>query len=147
MSDLIYDPGKLNREKTHCPQSHEYTEENTYINPSGSRQCRTCRLAAHERWIQQNPESRQDIVRRANLKRQYNLTIEQYDEMLSAQDGRCAGCGNSHPGNKTGVFFVDHCHTTGKVRGLLCLGCNSALGHIKDDIETLKQLIKYLEEN
>ena len=63
--------------------------------------------------------------RASGLKTKYNITIEQYDEMLDAQGGGCAICGVK-PTNKR--LAVDHCHTTGKVRGILCTGCNTGLG-------------------
>jgi hypothetical protein len=58
---------------------------------------------------------------------------------------RCAICGSEETNNiKTNKMYVDHCHETGKVRGLLCNGCNSGLGHFKDSINNLKLAIEYL---
>ena len=84
--------------------------------------------------------------RKAHLKRTYGLTQEDYDTLLSTQKYRCAGCATNHADNTHERLFIDHCHTTGKVRGLLCHGCNIALGSIKDSIETLNNLIAYLRK-
>jgi hypothetical protein len=78
--------------------------------------------------------------RRELMLRRYGLTGESYDRLLAEQDGKCASC--FRPSAKR--LHVDHCHETGKVRGLLCGNCNSALGHAKDDIDRLRLLIDYL---
>lgn len=79
--------------------------------------------------------------RRARAFARYGLTAEQYDQMLADQDSRCAACG-CEQGKRP--FHVDHCHATGQIRGLLCMNCNSALGHAKDDVQRLRSLIDYL---
>ena len=63
--------------------------------------------------------------------------------MLLAQDNRCAACNDALIGRS----HLDHCHTTGKIRGILCSGCNIALGHARDDVSRLRLLIAYLEKN
>jgi hypothetical protein len=84
------------------------------------------------------------INRRRNLKREYGLTLEDYDKMLKVQNGKCAICNGENPIYK-GNLCVDHCHTTGKIRGLLCHSCNLTLGYMKDSKDRLKNAIKYLE--
>lgn len=88
---------------------------------------------------------RQENGRRDWLKR-YGLTVEQYDEMLAAQSGCCAICESSNPKGRAGspYFQVDHCHSTGRVRGLLCGPCNSGLGSFGDDPEVLMKAVAYL---
>ena len=77
----------------------------------------------------------------------YGITLDDYDRMLTSQNNRCAICNNTSTGRKgTKYFAVDHCHTTGKVRGLLCHGCNAGIGYMKDDIELLEKAIAYLRE-
>lgn len=85
--------------------------------------------------------SRRSSRRRRTLA-QYGLTVEDYQAMFDSQDGKCSTC--DHIANRQ-VLEVDHDHQTGLVRGLLCRGCNSALGAIDDNIQTLRNLIKYLE--
>jgi hypothetical protein len=74
-----------------------------------------------------------------NLKRYEGMTIEVWDEMLIAQSGRCAICNDPMT-----LPHVDHCHATGKVRGLLCPSCNKGLGHMRDDIENILRAAAYL---
>lgn len=76
----------------------------------------------------------------------YGISIEDYNTLLIAQGGFCAGCGIEHKKAIRGKLFVDHCHTSGKVRGLLCQKCNTALGMINDNVDTLISLINYLKE-
>ena len=81
-----------------------------------------------------------------NLKRSYGLTLIQYNELFKAQNGLCLGC-FKHQSQFNHRLFVDHCHKTGKVRGLLCSSCNRALGGVHDVPETLRRLADYLERN
>jgi len=84
----------------------------------------------------------------AEIKRRYGCTLEQYNEMLVAQGGRCAVSGTLHnPAEKKGRLYVDHDHKTGKVRQLLCGACNSLLGYAEDKIETLEAAIAYLKKH
>lgn len=77
--------------------------------------------------------------------KQYGITIEQYDEMLRAQNNSCAICKTDTPGGR-GRWAVDHCHSTGRVRGLLCASCNLGLGHFKDNQAFLAEAISYLNK-
>ena len=84
------------------------------------------------------------------LKKAYGITLEQYEELLSKQDGKCSICGIDNNGkyrNKPRAFAVDHCHNTGKVRGLLCSDCNTGIGLLKDNVNYLESAIKYLNKN
>ena len=77
----------------------------------------------------------------------YGLTQEDYNTLLKKQEYKCFSCGKAHGTFKTDRLFIDHCHDTGKVRGLLCHDCNVALGAATDNIETLRNLIKFLENH
>lgn len=78
----------------------------------------------------------------------YGLTPDDYIEILEKQNNVCAICGCEEQNAKhRSRFYIDHNHTTGKVRGLLCNNCNFAIGHLKDSIALLENAIKYLEEN
>lgn len=83
--------------------------------------------------------------RENQLKVKYNITIEEWDLMYESQEYKCAICETDEPcGN--GLMHVDHCHSTGNIRGLLCHHCNVALGSFKDSIEVLEKAIKYLKK-
>jgi hypothetical protein len=103
-------------------------------------------LAYYRDWSRKNPHHR----RRLHLRRQYDLTIEQYAAMHTAQDGKCAIC---HRAEKTRnrikagdlrLLAVDHDHATGEVRALLCGDCNRGLGMFGDDPARLFAAIQYL---
>jgi len=80
------------------------------------------------------------------LKNKYNLEWEDYLRMVDEQDNKCKLCGDP-PDNKHGRLVVDHCHHTGKVRGLLCIGCNLYLSKIEACPDYLQRVLKYLEPN
>jgi len=92
--------------------------------------------------------------RRYHLKSKYGLTVMEFEDLYDRQGGRCAICGQV-PIKRSGGdraresigLYVDHDHGTGLVRGLLCHGCNVALGHFKDDANLLRQAILYLDRS
>lgn len=85
------------------------------------------------------------------MKSNYGLTKEQYEELLEKQGGVCAICGQPEMRTtKAGVamlLHVDHCHNSGKIRGLLCHKCNSALGLFMESSEILSSAVNYLVTN
>lgn len=95
-----------------------------------------------ERYKQNWPKYR--TKRRLSL---YNLTPEAYTELYNKQRGLCAICNKENlKKGKAAELCVDHCHTTGKVRGLLCHTCNQMLGLSHDDVGVLGNAIKYLND-
>ena len=80
--------------------------------------------------------------RKSYLKRKYGMTVEQYDAMLKAQGGGCFICGR--PPREDISLHVDHDHSTGRVRGILCFCCNNALADFKEDPQLLQKAITYL---
>jgi len=94
-----------------------------------------------ERWRVSGGKSRSN--RKSHLKRKFGITQEQYEEMLAAQDGGCAICGDSPEVGK--ALHVDHDHDTGDVRALLCVRCNNGLGQFKEDPILLDRARTYLQ--
>lgn len=88
----------------------------------------------------------QDSERWRRVKSTYNLTRTEYFNILSEQQGKCAICKEGQLYKTIDHLFIDHCHTTKKIRGLLCHRCNVALGLFRDDISLLSRAIKYLEK-
>ena len=79
------------------------------------------------------------------MRTKYGLTSEKYNQMVENQGGVCAICKTKPNFNKWKKrFAIDHCHTTGRVRGLLCDACNRGIGMLKDDPSILENAIKYL---
>lgn len=122
----------------------------------GRRQCRPCRnrerLEAKrrdpEKWKRQSAEEYQRNERNRrdrDLRRKYGITIEDYDRMLAEQNGLCAVCRVVDHGRGPGTRLnVDHCHTSGAVRGLLCAACNKGLGNFRDEPAIMTRAIAYL---
>ena len=79
-----------------------------------------------------------------HLKQRYGIDVDYYLDMLSKQNGLCKICGGLSNRKR---LSVDHCHETGRVRGLLCERCNSFIGRVKDDVSILKSAIDYLQNN
>ena len=109
------------------------------------------------RWRANNPEKQREHNRkydRNNRERRrekhfrltYGITLAERDAMLAAQGGVCAVCRCTEPGTIIG-WHVDHCHATGKIRGILCHHCNVALGAAKDDPARLRALADYVEKH
>jgi hypothetical protein len=90
-----------------------------------------------------NPEKHRAKVAQSSLKRLYGLTPQDVEAMSTRQGGLCAICALPFPDTKR--RHVDHCHTTGRVRGLLCSSCNLALGKFRDDPALLRRAAEYLE--
>jgi Recombination endonuclease VII len=105
--------------------------------------CYSCRRDYEKKWRNNNKDKTKSIRRKHELKK-YGLTQEEFENLLTCQSGRCAICTTNDP-NYNG-WCVDHCHLTGKVRGILCHKCNIMLGFVSDNIATLKRAATYLEE-
>ncbi len=106
-----------------------------------SARCKPC----HQEYKRTSPTTHRN--RKAEkLQLRYGLTYEQWEAMRQAEDYRCMICGISEEelGKK---LDVDHCHDSGKVRGLLCNPCNTMLGHARDKVEILEAAVAYLKEN
>lgn len=120
--------------------------------------CRVCANAASKERYYANPEAArarsnefrtgQPLNYRDNwLRSVYKITLDEYDEMVTSQDGKCAICLKVETVTASGKvrrLAVDHDHTTGAVRGLLCMKCNRALGLMNDDAERIVRMASYL---
>jgi hypothetical protein len=89
---------------------------------------------------------------KAEAARRYNITVGEIDAMRERQDNSCAICKTKaedipHASFTTNPLVVDHCHTTGKVRGLLCPTCNAGLGHFKDSFSMLLSAASYIQQS
>lgn len=103
-------------------------------------ECRNKHYVAKGKFTKKPPTKEQ---KRKQVIRSYGLTEEEFNTMLKNQGHKCAICGTTDWGRPSPS--IDHCHTTGKVRGLLCNNCNRALGLFKDNPETLKRAAEYLK--
>lgn len=79
----------------------------------------------------------------STLRRKFGINTEQWQQLFAHQGFVCAVCGEDEPGGN-GIWNTDHCHETKTLRGILCNGCNSGLGHFKDNPDALWRAIEYL---
>lgn len=87
--------------------------------------------------------SHPEMRRKIQIKHQYGISQEYYENISNSQNGFCAICGKKPTKN---VLYIDHCHATNKIRGLLCIKCNSLLGFCNDNISVLNSAITYLQK-
>jgi hypothetical protein len=124
-----------------CPSCGESNIENFYTDTKGRRTnayCREChKQKCKDRW-----HSKSFLERKASKAPHYGITKEEFLELYAKQEGKCAIC-NEVPTTERGLH-IDHCHTTKRVRGLLCHGCNTGIGAMKENISVLNNAISYL---
>lgn len=110
--------------------------------------CKPCKGEANKKSnSKQLSENRDKFLKQRqswHLKQKYGITLEQYDELLIKQNGKCAVCSKPEQEERYRRLAVDHCHDTLKVRGLLCHRCNRAIGLLKDNVDYLRSAIVYL---
>lgn len=114
--------------------------------------CSDCKEAKKRENSVMNPRRDQEVRSPRSLKKpkskieyaiaKYNLSLDEYNSTLKEQDGLCALCFGPPDDER---LYVDHCHVTGRVRGLLCRRCNLTLGFARDDPELLRRMAIYVE--
>lgn len=109
--------------------------------------CKKCVTKKSKEWGEAHKSQWERQKRKRHLKKKYNLSIEDYDAMIEKQGGVCAICGGSLYDSRGYRPHVDHDHITGKVRGILCVHCNNAIGGWKDDKSKLIKAYNYLLNN
>jgi hypothetical protein len=153
----------INRRCAKCQITQELT--NFYKNkgePLGySYTCMSCALQYNRDWRKNNKKRAREItqnwknrnpekVYNSKIKREYNITIQEFDTLLQKQNNECAICYTKiekpYIAKDLNIesAYIDHCHKTDKNRGLLCQHCNTGLGFFKDNIDNLIKAIVYL---
>ena len=130
-------PGK------YCTKCGEFKSHSEYYK-SGERNgkqrtksyCKTCAISHNKNYVKNNPYNW--------IAKKYNVSLEVAKNLYLRSMQTCDICGTPWDGTKERLC-VDHCHTTGKVRGIVCKHCNHILGHSRDSIKTLQSAIVYLE--
>jgi hypothetical protein len=141
MAKLELPPDHPYRDGRECTTCNTFKSASEYKLEKDSRafggiamrsKCRTCdEFRKYKRFIQKT----------------YNISYEDYERMLEQQNYCCAICKSKVSSKRTSRLFVDHCHDTLRVRGLLCSSCNHALGLFKDSPTILRAAISYLTPN
>jgi hypothetical protein len=140
--------GNKNSQRTVCKAGlHEMNDDNRMVVKTArgklSTVCHECDKAYQRRYKHENL-ARYSAKRTAYARRKIcGITPVEYAEMLVRQNGVCAICKGVDKDGRS--LAIDHCHQTGKKRGLLCGRCNLTLGRVEDDVEILQGMIQYLE--
>jgi hypothetical protein len=139
-----------------CLRSDRKKRERTRFNPvlTGNKTCIRCNIEKTKDNFLLNKSSAdgfngwcKQCTKDATLITKYGITIDQYTQLLSKQNYKCALCETSNPGGNTNVFVVDHNHITGKIRGLLCNHCNTGLGKLRDSSTLLLKAAQYVDSS
>ena len=127
----------------------KWREENAELHRERSRQWKAnnkdLAKKLHAEWRAKNRQKLRDINKETYFRLKYGISLEERNNMLAQQGGKCAICGTTSP-NSVG-WVIDHCHTTNKVRAILCNPCNLALGYVRDDVEIMLRMIEYIEKH
>lgn len=100
--------------------------------------CKLCRSIHNSKeWPKQKKQHKNK-----RLQRTYGITLDDYNNMYNQQNGVCAICGIK---GKAKGLQVDHSHKTGKVRGLLCVSCNTILGKVENNLNLIPNMLNYLK--
>lgn len=158
-----------------CKKCGELKPFSEYYRATGMKdghrsECKACHVARQKLWYQANREkaiadvkqwqheNREHLLqyrkayrkrrkvqdRDQHLKRTFGFSLVEYELMLVDQGGGCAICGKQPVAS---ALHVDHDHESGEIRGLLCVGCNNALGQFRDDVALLARASNYLERD
>ncbi len=152
-----------------CPAGHERTPENTYQYARG-RACKVCTRQRSREWAKNNPKRARELARRyvqnitpamqaksrrQHLMKKYGITVEEFQALWASQKHQCGICSKvlrekaegvgRLKSNKGNVACVDHCHVTGRIRGILCSNCNTAVGYLRDDPAIARAAARYLD--
>jgi hypothetical protein len=135
---------RSNSKPPNCPSCSENDISKFYTKPNGRRSsayCKECfKKRSADRW-----NAKTDLEKKSLRSTIYGITPDEYIKLYESQEGKCAIC-DEVPSTKRGLH-TDHCHTSGKVRGLLCHNCNTALGSFKDSISLLNRAVNYLNKD
>ncbi len=138
--DKFYEVRRKDKPIVYTARCRQCTiEQTSYKNKTDAAKKRSRQASLN--WKSKNLER----VKNQELIRTYGITIDQYHEMLAQQNGACAICEKKFANTKRKDLYVDHCHATLRVRGLLCQKCNQGLGLFEDSLDSLKRAISYLE--
>lgn len=128
--------------KKRAPEKQAEYNEKRRGQYAASAEMRDATRAAVKAWQGANP-----LKRKAQRLRKYGIEPSDFLDMLTMQKGMCAICGHEDATNRSFFPVVDHCHESGRVRGLLCMNCNQGLGKFKDDPNRLFSAIAYLTKH
>jgi len=164
----VHKMGRLGLDTT-CKNCKQYIKDNTILNSGALRTCRNCCKKATnidelDLFVKttNGKFGRYNLCKTCNNKasekcntsiekrvKKFGISVDEYNSMIAKQNNSCAICKKHKDAFKGrgNNFHIDHCHTSGKVRGLLCSHCNTGLGQFKDNIQSLENAIQYISES
>lgn len=137
--------------KCKLPKKFEEFKPHSRRKDGRSHICIQCVRNRKLKWDRDNHKAKRsykkhkESIRNNFFKRTYGITVAQYNDMLLKQNSLCKICNRTCPSGK--LLAVDHCHVTGKVRGLLCAKCNMGLGYFEDNPNFLEIAVDYLKQH
>lgn len=140
----------VSRTCTKCKQHKDIHEFHKSAGPYRRRTCKACADARRKELAAlKDPLETAARSRAHHLRTKYGISVDEFDKLWDAQDGKCQICSkamsNNVRVNEPDKVQIDHCHDTGRVRGLLCFSCNTGIGKLQDSVELLEKAIDYLK--
>jgi len=132
-------------EKSLTEDFYKHSDKRKHRSGGYHAQCKKCMLEKNRKYSAQPKQKRK--IWENKIQYRYGITLLQYETLLKNQNGSCAICNTKNPSvkNKKNCYFsVDHCHDTGRIRGLLCPTCNSGIGFLKDNPQIILKAAEYL---
>lgn len=140
-----------------CPRCEETKPTTSFFNNRSTKDglhsyCKKCFSTYTKDYAQRHPEMYLAAARKHHYKklaRKHGMTSEELEALYEEADGKCQICGEDETarrGKRVRRLNLDHCHRTGKVRGLLCSDCNRGIGMFRDDAARLQSAIQYLSQ-
>lgn len=135
---------------TNCKETKCFSEffKETRAKDGFLAHCKTCKKQYLQKWVSENKEKKAKANSSWYYKSKHNISYNEFRERASAQNNKCALCSVDLSFDKIqdNKAVMDHCHTSGHKRGVLCYSCNLGLGKFKDNIKTLQNAVNYLKE-
>jgi hypothetical protein len=135
-----------------CRKISRKHRESTHSISVTTKNCHRCKLNKEASQFVPNKSTKDGLngwckvcTKDSVLNHKYSISYPEYVQLLEKQSNKCAICSTTKPLGNHSVFVVDHCHVTGKVRGLLCNHCNTGLGKLGDTIESIEKALSYLK--
>lgn len=131
-----------------CDANQDWSKSNFYWKET--RACSLDRKEYMREWQRKSRAANREYYLDSGLRKRYGITLQWYKEQFAKQGGKCAICKQPETvviKGKLIMMPIDHCHKTGKVRGLLCTKCNRALGLFGDDVEVLTSALEYISSS
>ena len=129
-----------------CLQTKGYADFYPRGDKKGTSPQSRCKVCIRQQTAEYRKKNGIEQRRKYGLKRSFGISQEFYNDLFSSQEGKCSIC-EVHQSELKRALSVDHCHDSGKIRGLLCAKCNTALGLFGDRADNLKRATSYIEKH